>query len=181
MSSGIGSVTPQYGPPPVGGPGGSNPMKQIMSGAASLLGMSDDDLRSALQGGRTTLADLATQKGVSQDDLLATVAKGVQDVGPPPGSGNVDATTIAQQIIDGRGGPPPPGGHHRGGVHDGDADGDMATRLQSLTSALGMDTTSFFDALKSGSTLSDLAGQRNVSQNTLNQLLLGPVSVDAAA
>ena len=181
MSTGIGSVTPQYGPHPAGGHGGSNPMKQIMSGAASLLGMSDDDLRTALQGGRTSLADLATRKGVSQDDLLAAVTTGVQDVGPPAGAGSADAATVAQRIIDGEGGPPPPGGRHRGGDHDGDRDGDMATRLQSLTSALGMDQTSFFDALKAGSTLSDLASQQNVSQGTLEQLLLGPVSVDTSA
>lgn len=181
MSTAIGSVTPSHHAPPADGRGGGNPMKQILSGAASLLGMSDDELRTALQGGSTTLKDLAVQKGVSQDDLLATVTTGVQDVGPPPGAGAVDATTIAQRIIDGRGGPPPPGGHHRGGDHDGDRDGDMATRLQALTSALGMDQTSFFDALKSGSSLSDLADQKHLPQSTLNQILLGPVSVDMSA
>ncbi len=56
----------------------------------------------------------------------------------------------------------------------------MAARLQSVTSALGMDETSFFDALSSGTSLSDLAQQHNVSSSTLRSLLLGPVAVDTA-
>ena len=178
MSLTIGSVTSHHGPPPAGGPGGANPMKQVMSGAASLLGMSDDELRTALRGGGTTLADLATQKGVSRDDLLAAVTKGVTEAGSPPGAEGVDAATIAQGIIDGTGGPPSgPGGP--GGPHD--RDGDMAARLQTLTAALGMDQTSFFDALASGTSLEELAGAHGVSPSTLKQMMLGPVAVDTAA
>lgn len=184
MSLTIGSVTSHHGPPPTGGPGGANPMKQIMSGAASLLGMSDDELRAALTGGGTTLADLATQKGVSKDDLLAAVTKGVTEAGSPPGAEGVDAATIAQGIVDGTGGPPrgPGGPGGPGGHHDrGDREGDMAARLQTLTSALGMDQTSFFDALGSGTSLADLAGAHGVSPSALKQMLLGPVAVDTAA
>lgn len=181
MSLTIGSVTSHHGPPPAGGPGGANPMKQVMSGAASLLGMSDDELRAALKGGGTTLADLATQKGVSKDDLLAAVTAGVTEAGSPPGAEGVDAATIAQGIIDGAGGPPrgPGGPGGPGGRHDGGA--DMAARLQTLTSALGMDRTSFFDALGSGTSLADLAGAHGVSPSALKQMLLGPVAVDTTA
>lgn len=178
----IGSVTPHHVPPPVGGPRDSNPGKQAMAGAASLLGMSGDGLRTALQGGQTTLADLAAQKGVSRDDLLAAVTKGLQDAGPPPGAESIDAAAIADRIIDGRGGPARgPGGPGGPRDRDGDHDGDMATRLQSLTSALGMDQTSFFDALKSGTSLSQLADQHGMSPSALQQMLLGPVSVDTSA
>ncbi|MBJ7455859.1 MAG: hypothetical protein JHC74_07360 [Thermoleophilia bacterium] len=176
MSLTIGSVTPHHGPPPAGGPGGANPMKQVMAGAASLLGMSDEEMRSALRGGGTTLADLAAEKGVSKDDLLAAVTAGVQEAGPPPGAEDVDAATIAQGIIDGTAGP----GRGRGGPGGpppGDRGADMAARLGSLTSALGMDETSFFDALKAGTSLAELADQHGVSQGALKQILLGPVSV----
>lgn len=181
MSLTIGSVTPHHGPPPPGGPGGANPMKQVMSGAASLLGMSDDELRSALEVAGTTLADLATQKGVSRDDLVAAVTRGVTEAGSPPGAEGVDAATIAAGIIDGTGGPPRgPGGP--GGRHDrGDRDSEMAARLQTLTSALGMDQTAFFDALGSGTSLADLAGAHGVSPSALRQMLLGPVAVDTSA
>ncbi len=178
----IGSITQHHGPPPMGGSGDSNPMKQVMAGAASLLGMSGDELRTAMSGGQRTLADLAAQKGVSRDDLLAAVAKGLQDAGPPPGATSIDAAAIAERIIDGTGGPPrgpgAPGGPRD---RDGDHDGDMATRLQSLTSALGMDQTSFFDALKSGTSLAQLADRHGVSPSALHQMLLGPVSVDTSA
>lgn len=176
MSLTIGSVTPHHGPPPAGGSGGANPMKQVMSGAASLLGMTDEEMRSALRDGGTTLADLAAGKGVAKDDLLAAVTKGLQEVGPPPGAENVDAAAIAQGIIDGTGGP----GRGRGapgGPQPGDRGADMAARLGSLTSALGMDETSFFDALKAGTSLAELADQHGVSPGSLKQILLGPVSV----
>ena len=57
----------------------------------------------------------------------------------------------------------------------------MATRLQSFTSALGMDQTLFLEALKSGTSLSQLGHQHGVSPSALKQMLLGPVSVDASA
>ena len=59
--------------------------------------------------------------------------------------------------------------------------GLIASRLESLTSALGMDQTSFFDALSAGTSLSDLAGRHGVSAGTLKPLLLGSVAVDTSA
>ncbi len=178
MTYSVGSVTQQHGPPPMGGPGGSNPMRQVMSGAASLLGMDDKDLRKALQGG-STLSELADAKGVSKSDLKDVVTKGLEQVGAPPGAQTTDLSAIAQDIIDGKGpggGPPgpPPGRRASGGD-------DMGSRLEALTSALGMDATSFLDALKSGTSLSDLAGQKGLSAATIASLLGGPVSVDTAA
>ena len=186
MSTSIGSITSHHHPPRMGGPGGESPMKQVMSGAASLLGMDDEQLRSALRSG-ATLAGLATEKGVSQDDLLSAVTSGLEAAGPPPGAQaaqGADLTAIATDIVNGPGparhhhGGPRPGGGRGGGV--GDDGDDMAARLQSVTSALGMDETSFFDALSSGTSLSDLAQQHNVSSSTLRSLLLGPVAVDTA-
>ena len=166
----------------MGGSGGSNRMKQVMAGAASLLGMGGDALRTAMGSGQATLADLAAQKGVSRDDLLVAVAKGLQDAGPPPGAESIDAAAIAERITDGTGGPPrAPGGPGGPRDRDGDHDGDMATRLQSLTSALDMDQTSFFDALKSGRSLAQLADRHGVSPSALHQMLLGPVSVGTSA
>ena len=177
MTYSVGSVAPQHGPPPPGGPGGPNPMKQVMSGAASLLGMNDSELRKALQGG-STLGQLADAKGIAKDDLKAAVQKGLEQAGPPPGAETTDLSAIAQDIIDGKGpagGPPGHRPHGKGGADD------MGSRLEHLTTALGMDQTAFFDALKSGATLKDIASQRGMSAMSLNSLLLGPVSVDTSA
>jgi lambda repressor-like predicted transcriptional regulator len=188
MSTSITGVSAVQDPTWMDGPGGRNPMKQVMAGAASLLGMGDDELRSALRSG-STLASLAKDRGVSQDDLVAAVRSGLEAAGPPPAAKaaqGADLTAMATDIVNGTG----PARHHgphgphgpRGGDRDGDGDGaDMAQRLQSLTSALGMDESSFFDALSSGTSLKDLAAQHDVSSDQLRSLLLGPVKVDATA
>ena len=176
MSISVGSVTPQHPLQPAGGPGG-NPMRQVMSGAASLLGMSDAEMKSALHSG-TTLGDLADAKGVSRDDLLAAVTKGVESVGPPPGAESVDAATIAQNIIDGKG----PGGGPPPGPPPSRGDGrDVQSRVDALTSALGMDQDDLFTALASGTSLSELSSQRGLSSDRLRALLTGPIAVDTAA
>lgn len=175
MSLSVGSVTPQYAPPT--GAQGANPMRQVMAGAASLLGMSDAELKSALHSG-STLGDLADAKGVSRDDLLAAVTTGVESVGPPPGAESVDAATIAQNIIDGKGpggGPPPGPPPSRGG------DRDVQSRVDALTSALGMDQEDLFSALASGTSLSQLSAQHGLSSDRLRALLTGPIAVDTAA
>src|SRR5689334_3848777 len=49
----------------------------LLSGVANLLGTTTDDLIKSLQGGQS-LSDLAAAKGISQDDLLATIKEGLQ-------------------------------------------------------------------------------------------------------
>ncbi len=97
----------------------------------------------------------------------------------PAAAKSSEPSAIAQDIIDGKGPggglPGPPPGR---GASGGD---DMGSRLEALTSALGMDATSFLDALKSGTSLSDLAGQKGLSAANIKSLPVGPVSVDTAA
>ena len=176
MSLSVGSVTQQQPTRPPGA-GGANPMRQVMSGAASLLGLSDAELKSALHSGKT-LGDLADAKGVSRDDLLKAVTAGVEQVGAPPGADGVDAATIAQNIIDGKG----PGGGPPPGPPPSRGDGrDVQSRVDALTSALGMDQDDLFTALASGTSLSELSSQRGLSSDRLRALLTGPIAVDTAA
>lgn len=176
MSLSVGSVTQQYPPPPAG-TAGANPMRQVMAGAASLLGVSDAELKSALHSGKT-LGDLADAKGVSRDDLLKAVTAGVEQVGPPPGTESVDAATIAAGIIDGKG---PGGGRPPGPPPGGDGERSVQSRVDALTSALGMDQDDLFSALASGTSLSELSSQRGLSSDRLRALLTGPIAVDTAA
>ena len=116
-----------------------------MDAAAKLLGMSDSDLRTALRSGQS-LADLASSKGVSKDQLVSTIAAAIQQANPSMSSDR--ATTIATDIatrtpgqggMGGPGGPrgaggPPPGpppaqGASQAGGTSGtdDTDGTSAT------------------------------------------------------
>ena len=139
---GVGFGQRPQGPPPA----------PKMDGTAQLLGMSGDELRQARRSG-TTLTELASQKGISKDDLVASIAKDVQ-ANKPDGAPELDATQLtemATNIADGvRPTGPPPGGH--GGRHGGD--GDRAKEnLSALASALGTDTDTLLSKLQSGEDL----------------------------
>jgi uncharacterized protein YidB (DUF937 family) len=164
MSFSVGGVAqPQQGLAQMDGRQRTSPMAQVMSGAASLLGVSDAELRGALASG-STLKELAEAKGVSQEDLKTAITQGLEQVGPPPGAEAVDPSAIAQ-------GMPPPGA----------GEGEMAARFSTITSALGLDADQLTAALASGSSLSDIAGTRGMWSSVLKSLLTGPVAVDTAA
>ena len=59
----------------------TDPMSKVMSSVANLLGMTTDDLKTAQQNG-TSLAQLASQKGVSSDTLTSTLAQALQANAP---------------------------------------------------------------------------------------------------
>ena len=59
-----------------GGPGGGGPG---LSAAATALGMSEDELRSALGADGTTLADVAEEQGVAVDTLVDALVAAQQD------------------------------------------------------------------------------------------------------
>ncbi len=88
--SSIGGVS-GFQPPPR-----NDHMHKTMEAAAKTLALSDDELRSKLQSG-STLADVASEQGVSKDDLIASIADTVKSTQLP---GGVDATTFATQLVD---------------------------------------------------------------------------------
>jgi hypothetical protein len=125
-----------------------------MTNTAQLL-VSADELRDAQRSG-TTLADLATQKGVSKDDLVKSLASDLKANKPEgaPELPEAQMTEMATNIAEGKrpqGPPPPP----RGG--DGDRDGDRAAaNVSSLAEALGTDADSLLRKLQSGEDLTTL-------------------------
>ena len=78
----------------------------IMNSASKALGLSVQDLRSALDSGQS-LADVAQQRGVSRDDLVTAVAQGIQAAPPTGTPAPAAATELAQHVVD----------RHHGGHH----------------------------------------------------------------
>jgi uncharacterized protein YidB (DUF937 family) len=132
------------GRPPAGGP------EKTMKAVAEKLGMSTDDLKSALKSG-STMADLAKTAGVSQDDLVKTIASTLPTTGPDGAS--IDTTTMATNIANGVRPERPE-----------KPQADLNQGLDSLSGALGISSSDLLDRLTSGTGISDLlSGNPQVS------------------
>lgn len=143
-----------------------------MDAAANLLGMSESDLRTALQSGQS-LSQIATSKGISQDQLVSTIASAIQQANPNVSADQATkvATAMATrtpgsqgsgaaQAADGTGQVAASGHHHH--HHHG-----MKVAMQAAATALGVSTDYLTSALKSGQSLSQLATSKGVSQDDL--------------
>ncbi len=137
----------------------------ILDSASQALGMTTQDIQTALQGGQS-LADLAQQKGVSSDDLVTAIAGGLQQLA---GS---DATQVAQKIASHKGGF---GGHrhhhHAAGGSAPNASSASSSPFQVLSQTLGMSRDELLSRLESGTSLPDLLQQQGVSADSLPGLL----------
>jgi hypothetical protein len=77
---------------------------------AQLFGESSDQLMSELQSGKTSLSDLAQQKGISSSDLVAAIKQGLQQTAANggPAWSDTQLTNIANRIANHK-----HGHHHR--------------------------------------------------------------------
>ena len=106
-----------------------SPRQQAMQAVAAKLGMSMDDLKSALKSGQS-LTDVAKSKGLSPDELISTIKQGLT-------SGNTQlsdaqATQIATRIANHKGGDHHH--HHHGGPSPTDAtSGSVPTSVSPST------------------------------------------------
>jgi len=158
---------------PIGGPNQNqaldpnsmqNRMQQALAPVAQLFGESTQQLESDLNSGKTSLSALASQKGISQADLINAIKQGLQSSAPAGSQAPSDTqlTNIANRIANHKHG----GGHHH---HGGGGGG--------VSSVDG--TTSSTDPLTSGSsaTASDSSTQEllqlleSQNQNAVNQSL----------
>jgi lambda repressor-like predicted transcriptional regulator len=154
-----------------------------LKAAAGVLGMSVTDLSAELKTGKS-LNDVAKEKGVSTDTLQNALVKNM----PQSLQDSGKAAQIAQKMAAQVGGPH---GHH--GQHKSDNDGDndasgsstssasSTSLLNSLSSLLKTDPTSLKAALSSGTSLSDLLTQNNVSLSSLANTVQEGVLFDAKA
>lgn len=148
-----------------------------LSNTAQLLGLSSDQLTSALQSGQT-LSSLASSKGVSSSDLLASVEKDMKANAPQgaPSLSTDQLQQIATSVINGVAPTPPAGGGgFGGGMSSG---GDESWRSGGVTAGqppsfsntaalLGISTDELSTDLQSGETLSELGNAKGVSRSDL--------------
>ena len=163
--------------PPNPGPGRSSP---ALDGAATALGMSSSDLRTALQGGQS-LSSIASSKGVSQDTLVAAMASSIEQANPNISADQATkiATAIATRTPPAGGTQPPAsngqtqgttgttgttsthGHHHHHGHHAVSAAMDAAAQL------LGTTSSDLETSLQSGQSLASIASSKGISQSDL--------------
>ena len=134
------AATQAMGPPHTGG-GREKTLKAV----AEKLGMSAEDLKSALKSG-STMADLATAAGVPQDDLVSTIASTLPT--QRPDGAPIDTTQMATDIANGV--RPQQHGHQDKPVTD------LGQGVDALSSALGISSDDLLNRLTSGSGISDL-------------------------
>jgi hypothetical protein len=132
-----------------------------MSGVASLLGIGADDLKSELQGG-ASLAGVASQHGVSQDQLLQTIQSSLKARNPDATDASLAAA--AQRIAGHH------GHHHHGGQGAGAATSSTTT-LDAVAGVLGLNSSDLVKELQAGTPLSDIGQQQGVSATDLANLL----------
>ncbi len=163
-------------------PQGKGPFDAV----SGLLGMSADDIASAVQSGKS-LDDLASAAGVSHEDLVAALKAGApQEL---QGSSRLDAMVedIASHKGMPMGGPGGPGGPPPGpppgasGVMSGELTNSQQTMLEQLSSLLGTTSDELATSLQSGTSLADLLGDKGVSLGQLASALESGFLVDVRA
>ncbi len=155
---------------------GSQSTPPGMDAAAKALGLTDAQLQQSLQSG-STLADLAKEKGVSEDSLVSTIAQSLQQNAPAGSSSSTtDYTSMAQNIVDGK----VPAHHHGHHAHsssasssdqDSSSSSDADDPFGTAASLLGMSQDDLLSALEGGSSFNDLLSSKGLTVNDLTAAL----------
>jgi hypothetical protein len=165
------------GPGGPGGPGGGGVFySDVLTPAASFLGISVSTLASDLNGGKT-LAQEATAKGKTAADLITAIVNAQKtNLDNQKAAGWITAdqetallshyTDEVTQLVNNGPGVPPGGGQQQGGL------------LSTAATFLGMSVSDVQSALKSGKTLADLAQSKGKSVSDLVNALLAPAKTN---
>jgi hypothetical protein len=159
----------------MGGPGGGGVFySDVLTPAASFLGISVSTLASDLNGGKT-LAQEATAKNKTASDLInAIVAAQKTNLDNQKAAGWITAdqeTALLSRYTDevtalvNNGPGVPPGGQQQGGL------------LQTAATFLGMSVSDVQSALQSGKSLADLATSKGKTASDLVTALLAPTKM----
>lgn len=151
---------------------------------SELLGESAEDLAAKVAGGQS-LADIATEKGVSSEDLLSALEENAPDDLKASGNLREIVTQIAEQSgpmgPGGPGGPggPPPGPPPSGatGTTTGTLTSTQQDTLDTLSSLLEMDSDDVLTELQSGTSLTDLLAEHDVDITELASKLQSNLQV----
>ncbi|TIC84097.1 hypothetical protein [Nocardioides sp. GY 10127] len=146
---------------------------------SSLLGTSADELRQRVADG-TSLLDIASEKGVSSDDLL----QALRDGAPAGLKGSDGLEDAVQQIASATGadavrgpqgphGPrgPRPDGPPPGPPPSSDTDDSTSSTLETLAALLEEDSDSLLSQLTSGTSLADLLSAKGVTMDDVTSAL----------
>ncbi|WP_018680722.1 hypothetical protein [Actinokineospora enzanensis] len=143
-------------------------MRKAFDAAAKTLGMSTDDLRSALKNGQS-MSSLAQSKGVSTDTLTSAISDAL--TGADSTLDASKAKEVAQHVVagpGGHGGPGGPGGARPAGPPPGGGkDQKVDDALDSVADALGLTSDELQDELQSGTSLTDVAASKGMDAATL--------------
>lgn len=137
-------------------------MEKRLAPTAQLLGVSTGDLKQQLHSG-TTLSDIAKSKGVSQDDLLASIREGLK-AGKPEGAPELTEAQLTQMATDiaaGKRPGRPDGTGGPGGPPPLPAASSPEDNLNTLAGALGIDPTELLRQLSSGADMRALGGKED--------------------
>lgn len=138
--------------------------RKAFDAAANALGMSTQDLRSALRNGQT-MSSLAQSKGVSADSLTSAISTALTGADPSLSSGkaqDIAAHMVAGPGTGGTGGAGHAHGHHR--HHDDDSGAQMDNAGRIGLGAAGLPATT----------------PSSVNQSTVAALYQQPASQSAA-
>ena len=155
--------------------------------AAKALGMSDEDVRSALKNGKS-LDDLAQEKGVSHDDLVSAIKSGL----PARIQQSGQADQIAESISTRTGPPQPPappsvaasrgsGPDAISGVLGSSLDASQHATLDGLSSLLGTTSEDLMTSLRGGTSLAQMIEDKGVDRDQLASVLQDGLMVDTSA
>jgi hypothetical protein len=111
----------------------------VVDDVAKMVGMTSDDLRSALDSGRSLL-DVASSRGASTSTLLSTIQQSIASSMPPPVD-NATTARLALRIAD----------HHRPGGIEGPGSSAAVSGLATTDVVVGADAASSPDAEHGGS------------------------------
>ena len=141
-----------------------------LASVSSLLGTDVEKLQSELSAGKS-LDDIATEKGVSHEDLIAALQAGM----PADAPSGADATQALEQLAAQAGGPRPPAppagqspagsGTSSSGVLTGSVTDRQQAVVDQLSDLLGTDADELVAELQGGSDLLQMLQERGITRS----------------
>ncbi|MBU4336971.1 MAG: hypothetical protein KJ548_10395 [Actinobacteria bacterium] len=155
-----------------------------ISVAAGVLGMSEEEVTSALKSG-SSLADLAESKGISEDDLVAALVENAPD--ELKESGDITEITTAMVEQKGMGGPgaggpppPPPSSEDSTGVLGTTLTSSQQETVDTLADLLDTSSEDLLSQLRSGTSLADLLEDSDISYDQLAGVVASGLLIDTS-
>jgi DNA-binding CsgD family transcriptional regulator len=150
---------------------GTNPLFQAL---ASTLGLSASQIQQQVSSG-SSLAQIASNQGVSQSTLLSAVEGALSKAGPGQSASSERLSALANKIVSQQGMPSgAPGGIGASGGPNPSSNSNPL--LQALASTLGLSASQIQQQVSSGSSLAQIASNQGVSQSTLLSAVEGVLS-----